>query len=109
MSMTLSKKKISSFSFQNLSQQDLANSPDIEILDFTPILTSPFRLFGTNNNTVKKLSATDKVRRKRTPKTDDHIDGQKVKRRKSDMNMKQQESSSIERKAATDTNKVKTN
>jgi hypothetical protein len=61
------------------------------------------------------LSTTDKVRRKRTPKVDDNIDGQKVKRRKSDMNTKQQESStttnnlssSIEKKVTTDTNKVK--
>lgn len=31
------------------------------------------------------------MRRKRTPKIDDNIDGQKVKRRKSEMNMKQQQ------------------
>jgi hypothetical protein len=57
---------------------------------------------------LKKLSTADKVRRKRTPKIDDQIDGQKVKRRKSDMNMKQQESSTpIEKKLPTDANKVK--
>ncbi len=64
---------------------------------------------------MKKLSTTDKVRRKRTPKIDDNIDGQKVKRRKSDMNMKQPEpsasnllSTSTEKKLSTDTNKVET-
>jgi hypothetical protein len=52
------------------------------------------------------LSTTDKVRRKRTPKIDDNIDGQKVKRRKSDINMKQQESSTTEKKSSTDTKNV---
>lgn len=71
--------------------------------DFQPISISPFRLFGTtttvaavtpnnpkvsNVNTLKKCpSTTDKSRRKRTPKTDDNTDGQKVKRRKSEMTM----------------------
>ncbi|CAF1386891.1 unnamed protein product [Rotaria magnacalcarata] len=81
---------------RNLSQPDIVNSIDTETLNFKPIPTSPFRLFGSttsvssnNSNTLKKLSTTDKVRRKRTPKIDDNIDGQKVKRRKSDMNMNQ--------------------
>jgi hypothetical protein len=52
------------------------------------------------------LSTTDKVRRKRTPKIEDNIDGQKVKRRKSDMNIKQQESTAIDKKSSTDSNKV---
>jgi hypothetical protein len=55
---------------------------------------------------LKKLSTTDKVRRKRTPKIEDNIDGQKVKRRKSDMNIKQQESTAIDKKSSTDSNKV---
>ena len=64
------------------------------------------------------MPTTDKVRRKRTPKVEDNIDGQKVKRRKSDMNMnqsKQQDPSMstppltmIEKKTTTDTNKVRT-
>ncbi|CAF1283326.1 unnamed protein product [Adineta steineri] len=106
---------------RHLSQQDLANNPpDTEILDFKPIPTSPFRLFGSttsvsNNNTLKKQSTTDKVRRKRTPKIDDNTDGQKVKRRKSDMNMNQPKQqdfplinsipSSTDKKFTTDTNK----
>jgi hypothetical protein len=61
------------------------------------------------------LSTTDKVRRKRITKTDDNIDGQKVKRRKSDMNIKQPESSipnllsstTTEKKSSSDSNKVK--
>ncbi|CAF4383184.1 unnamed protein product, partial [Rotaria sp. Silwood2] len=109
---------------RNLSQPDIANPVDTETLTFKPIPTSPFRLFGSTasvsssntSNTLKKLSTTDKVRRKRTPKIDDNIDGQKVKRRKSDMNMnqsKQQEPSlpnplllSMEKKMTTDTNKT---
>ncbi|CAF1681548.1 unnamed protein product, partial [Adineta ricciae] len=108
---------------RHLSQQDIVNPPDSEILDFQTIPTSPFRLFGSttsvsNSNPVKKHSATDKVRRKRAPKTDDNSDGQKVKRRKSDMNMsqsKQQQTepvvstmllqSSAEKKYSTETNK----
>ena len=64
------------------------------------------------------MPTTDKARRKRTPKIDDNIDGQKVKRRKSDMNMNQQKQqdppmstpplTSIEKKTTTDTNKVRT-
>ncbi len=61
------------------------------------------------------MPTTDKVRRKRIPKTDDNIDGQKVKRRKSDMNIKQSEpsipnllsSSTGEKKLPSDSNKVK--
>ncbi|CAF3728583.1 unnamed protein product, partial [Rotaria sordida] len=106
-----------------LSQPDIVNPADTETLTFKSIPASPFRLFGSttsvsnsNNNTLKKLSTTDKIRRKRTPKIDDNIDGQKVKRRKSDMNMnqtKQQEPSSsnpllssIDKKMTTDTNKT---
>lgn len=90
---------------QNLSQQDLGNPPDIEIIDFQPIPSSPFRLFGsqtTSSPTGKKLSTTDKVRRKRTPKLDEQTDGQKVKRRKSDMNMKQPDISVQDKKSSTD-------
>ncbi|UJR15715.1 hypothetical protein I4U23_002650 [Adineta vaga] len=106
---------------RHLSQQDLANPPESEILDFQSIPTSPFRLFGSttsvsNSTLLKKHSTTDKVRRKRTPKSDDNSDGQKVKRRKSDMNMsqpKQQQEPSIsnaiqsstEKKLPTDINK----
>jgi hypothetical protein len=76
-------------------------------LDFHSITISPFRLFGTsttvsttnqnssktpNTGTLKKFSSTaDKPRRKRTPKIDDNTDGQKVKRRKSEMNMNQKQ------------------
>lgn len=59
------------------------------------------------------MSATDKVRRKRTPKIDDNPDGQKVKRRKSDMNMNQLKPpesnplvTSTEKRIPSDTNKV---
>jgi hypothetical protein len=41
---------------------------------------------------LKKFSSTtDKPRRKRTPKIDDNSDGQKVKRRKSEMTMNQKQ------------------
>lgn len=76
--------------------------------EFQPIAVSPFRLFGTSTTTVsttnqnspkpsttsslKKFSSTtDKPRRKRTPKVDDNNDIQKVKRRKSEMNMQQRQ------------------
>ncbi|CAF4545341.1 unnamed protein product, partial [Rotaria socialis] len=111
---------------RNLSQPDIVNSIDTETLNFKPIPTSPFRLFGSttsassnNSNTFKKLSTTDKVRRKRTPKIDDNIDGQKVKRRKSDMNMNQPKLPepttpnillpSIDKKITADTNKTISN
>ncbi len=76
-------------------------------LDFQPIAVSPFRLFGTSTtisttnanspktpttSSLKKFSSTtDKPRRKRTPKIDDNSDGQKVKRRKSEMTMNQKQ------------------
>ena len=77
-------------------------------LEFQPIAVSPFRLFGTSTTTsvaananspktptsssFKKFSSTtDKPRRKRTPKIDDNTDGQKVKRRKSEMTMNQKQ------------------
>ena len=76
-------------------------------LDFHPIAVSPFRLFGTSttvstaninspktptSSSLKKFSSTtDKPRRKRTPKIDDNNDGQKVKRRKSEMTMNQKQ------------------
>lgn len=76
-------------------------------IDFHPIAISPFRLFGTsttvstinqnlnktpNTSSLKKFSSTtDKPRRKRTPKIDDNTDGQKVKRRKSEMTMNQKQ------------------
>ncbi|CAF0774497.1 unnamed protein product [Adineta steineri] len=77
-------------------------------LDFQPIQISPFRLFGTstttattanqsspkpsNTTTLKKHSSTaDKPRRKRIPKVDDINDTQKVKRRKSEMNLQQKQ------------------
>ncbi len=76
-------------------------------LDFQPIAVSPFRLFGTSTtvstananspktpttSSLKKFSSTtDKPRRKRTPKIDDNTDGQKVKRRKSEMTMNQKQ------------------
>jgi hypothetical protein len=43
-------------------------------------------------SSLKKFSSTtDKPRRKRTPKIDDNSDGQKVKRRKSEMTMNQKQ------------------
>lgn len=71
---------------------------------------------SNNTNTFKKITTTDKVRRKRTPKIDDNIDGQKVKRRKSDMNQPKQSSepstpnlllSSIDKRNPIEANKVK--
>ena len=78
-----------------------------EELDLRPVTVSPFRLFGSsttaattnqipskisNTSSFKKFSSTiDKPRRKRTPKVDDNNDGQKVKRRKSDINMNQKQ------------------
>ena len=75
--------------------------------EFRPIAVSPFRLFGTSttvstvntsalktptNTSLKKFSSTtDKPRRKRTPKIDDNNDGQKVKRRRSEMTMNQKQ------------------
>lgn len=77
--------------------------------EFRPIAVSPFRLFGTSttvstvnattttlktptNTSLKKFSSTtDKPRRKRTPKVDDNNDGQKVKRRRSEMTMNQKQ------------------
>ena len=77
--------------------------------EFRPITVSPFRLFGTSatvsavnsnnappktpsNSSLKKFSSTtDKPRRKRTPKIDDNTDGQKVKRRRSEMTMNQKQ------------------
>jgi hypothetical protein len=73
---------------------------EVETIDFQAIPVSPFRLFGSttnsnhNSNPSKKLSTTDKLRRKRTQKLDEHSDGQKVKRGKSDMNINQQKMSS---------------
>ncbi len=80
---------------------------DSDELDFHPLTISPFRLFGTSTtvstanqnspktptgNSLKKFSSTtDKPRRKRTPKIDDNTDVQKVKRRKSEMNMHQKQ------------------
>ncbi len=80
---------------------------DTDEPDFNPITISPFRLFGTsttvsianqncpklsNISSLKKFSSTtDKPRRKRTPKIDDNNDTQKVKRRKSEMNMNQKQ------------------
>ncbi|CAF4190127.1 unnamed protein product [Rotaria sp. Silwood2] len=81
---------------------------DPDEIDYHPITISSFRLFGTTTTTVstsnqnptkpcptnslKKFSSTiDKPRRKRTPKIDDNNDGQKVKRRKSEMTMNQKQ------------------
>ncbi|CAF4666503.1 unnamed protein product, partial [Rotaria socialis] len=80
---------------------------DIDEHECNPLAVSPFRLFGTsttvsasnqtlvktpNANSLKKFSSTtDKPRRKRTPKVEDNSDGQKVKRRKSELNMNQKQ------------------
>ncbi|CAF2881028.1 unnamed protein product [Rotaria sp. Silwood2] len=83
---------------------------DPDEIDYHPITISSFRLFGTTTttttvstsnqnptkpcptNSLKKFSSTiDKPRRKRTPKIDDNNDGQKVKRRKSEMTMNQKQ------------------
>jgi len=95
------------------STNELVKNPSpIESIEqeFQPLTVSPFRLFGAsqstvsttstlnppktpNTSTLKKFSSTtDKPRRKRTPKIDDSsADGQKVKRRKSEMNMSQKQ------------------
>lgn len=81
------------------------NEPDEA--EFRPVMISPFRLFGTSatvstannnapktpvNSSLKKFSSTtDKPRRKRTPKIDDNNDGQKVKRRRSEMTINQKQ------------------
>jgi hypothetical protein len=84
------------------------NPTEPDEIDFQPITVSPFRLFGTsttvptanlnspktsNTSSLKKFPSTidNKPRRKRTPKIDDNTDGQKVKRRKSEMNMNQKQ------------------
>ena len=89
-------------------RQKIPSPTETDELDFHPITVSPFRLFGTsttvstsnvntpknsNTSSLKKFSSTidNKPRRKRTPKIDDNIDGQKVKRRKSEMNMQQKQ------------------
>ncbi|CAF3464637.1 unnamed protein product [Rotaria sp. Silwood1] len=88
----------------------ISSPTDPDDIDYQPITLSPFRLFGTTTtttvstsnqnpiikisqtNSLKKFSSTiDKPRRKRTPKIDDNNDGQKVKRRKSEMNMNQKQ------------------
>lgn len=87
-------------------------SPTDEEHDFTPVAISPFRLFGAsttastsnqalsktpNTSSFKKFSSTtDKPRRKRTPKVEDNSDGQKVKRRKSELNMNQKQLTLLE-------------